>query len=111
MAVSTLTRVDTPTQNLPRTTRAAILVEQRKPLVIDTVELPETLAYGQVCVHVQVSGICGSQIGEIDGAKGEDKYLPHLLGHEASGVVVETGPGVKHVRRGDTVVLHWMKGR
>ena len=39
--------------------------------------------------------MCGSQLGEIDGVKGKDKYLPHLLGHEAVGEVIETGPGVK----------------
>jgi S-(hydroxymethyl)glutathione dehydrogenase/alcohol dehydrogenase len=90
--------------------KAAILVEQRKPLVVDEVELPESLDVGQVLVKIHYSGICGSQLGEIDGAKGEDKFLPHLLGHEASGIVVEVGPGVKHVKSGDTVVLHWRKG-
>ena len=91
----------------PKTMKAAILVEQRKPLVIDYVELPQSLDVGQVLVKVHFSGICGSQLGEIDGAKGEDKFLPHLLGHEASATVVATGPGVKHVKEGDLVVLHW----
>lgn len=94
----------------PNTMQAAILVELRKPLVIDTVELPKTLEVGQVLVRITYSGICGSQLGEIDGAKGEDKFLPHLLGHEGSGTVVETGPGVRHVAVGDAVVLHWRKG-
>jgi S-(hydroxymethyl)glutathione dehydrogenase / alcohol dehydrogenase len=95
---------------IPKTMRAAILVEQRKPLVVDEVELPGSLEIGQVLVKIHCSGICGSQLGEIDGAKGEDKFLPHLLGHEASGTVMETGPGVKHVKAGDAVVLHWRKG-
>lgn len=95
---------------IPHTMRAAILVEQRKPLVIDEVELPRSLEVGQVLVKIHFSGICGSQIGEINGAKGEDKFLPHLLGHEASGTVMETGPGVKHVKTGDLAVLHWRKG-
>ncbi|MBI1175208.1 MAG: zinc-binding dehydrogenase [Sideroxydans sp.] len=95
---------------IPKTMQAAILVEQRKPLVVDEVELPPALEIGQVLVKIHYSGICGSQLGEIDGAKGEDKFLPHLLGHEASGTVVETGPGVKHVKAGDIVVLHWRKG-
>jgi D-arabinose 1-dehydrogenase-like Zn-dependent alcohol dehydrogenase len=55
--------------------RAAILVEQNKPLVVDAVELPRTLDYGQVLVKIFYSGICGSQIGEIDGVKGADNYL------------------------------------
>ena len=96
--------------NIPKTMKAAILVEQNKPLVIDEVELPASLEVGQVLVKVHYSGICGSQLGEIDGAKGEDKFLPHLLGHEASATVLEIGPGVKHVKSGDTVVLHWRKG-
>ncbi|MDA1353197.1 MAG: zinc-binding dehydrogenase [bacterium] len=94
-----------------KTMKAAILVEQRKPLIIDEVELPDSLDYGQVLVRVDYSGICGSQLGEINGAKGEDKFLPHLLGHEGAGEVIECGPGVKHVKEGDSVVLHWRKGQ
>jgi S-(hydroxymethyl)glutathione dehydrogenase/alcohol dehydrogenase len=58
-------------------------------------------------VKVHYSGICGAQINEIDAAKGPDKFLPHLLGHEGSGVVQKTGPGVSTVKKGDHVVLHW----
>ena len=94
----------------PKTMKAAILVEQKKPLVIDEVQLPNTLEIGQVLVKVHYSGICGSQIGEMNGAKGFDPYLPHLLGHEASGRVVEVGPGVRYVKPGDMVVMHWRKG-
>ena len=72
-------------KNRPDNVKAAILVEQNQPLVVDNIELPERLFVGQVLVKVQCSGICGSQIGEISGAKGEDKYLPHLMGHEGCG--------------------------
>ncbi|MDB4078023.1 zinc-binding dehydrogenase [Amylibacter sp.] len=96
--------------NIPKTMKAAILLEQRKPLIVDEIELPQTLAVGQVLVKIHFSGICGSQLGEIDGAKGQDKFLPHLLGHEASGTVMEIGLGVKHVKPGDKVVMHWRKG-
>ncbi len=89
--------------------KAAILVESRKPLVLADIQVPE-LQYGQVLVRIHTSGICGSQIGEIDAAKGPDKYLPHLLGHEGGGEVMETGPGVRQVKKGDRVVLHWRKG-
>ena len=87
--------------------KAAILVEQHKPLVVAEVELPKELSFGQVLVKVHYSGICGAQINEIDGAKGPDKYLPHLLGHEGSGTVLEVGPGVKTVKKDDHVVMHW----
>lgn len=91
-------------------TRAAILVEQRRPLVLDEVEIP-ALGFGQVLVRIVATRICGSQIGEIDGVKGPDRWLPHLLGHEACGVVLETGPEVRHVKTGDRVVCHWRPGR
>jgi S-(hydroxymethyl)glutathione dehydrogenase / alcohol dehydrogenase len=90
-------------------TPAAILVEQRKPLVIDEVELP-TLKRGQVLVEIHATRVCGSQIGEIDGVKGPDKFLPHLLGHEAGAVVLEVGKDATHVAPGDRVVCHWRPG-
>lgn len=90
-------------------TPAAILVEQRKPLVIDDVELPQPKR-GQVLVEIHASRICGSQIGEVEGVKGPDKFLPHLLGHEAGAVVLETGPDVTQVAPGDRVVCHWRPG-
>ena len=90
--------------------QAAILVAQNQPLVVDTVELPSELGIGQVLVKLHVSGICGSQLGEISGVKGPDRFLPHLMGHEGSATVLEVGPGVKQVKPGDLVVLHWRKG-
>jgi S-(hydroxymethyl)glutathione dehydrogenase/alcohol dehydrogenase len=96
---------------LPKSTRAAILVELNQPLVIDEIGLPQALEPGQVLVRIHYSGICGSQLGEIDGAKGEDKYLSHLLGHEGSGVVQAVGPAVRFVKPGDRVVLHWRKSQ
>ena len=85
------------------------MVEQRKPLVIDEVEVP-ALKRGQVLVEIQATRVCGSQIGEIDGVKGPDKFLPHLLGHEAGAVVLEVGADVTHVAHGDRVVCHWRPG-
>ena len=90
--------------------KAAILVEQNKPLIIDEIKLPDKLEYGQVLVKIVCSGICGSQLGEISGVKGPDKFLPHLLGHEGGGIVEKVGPGVTHVKKDDHVVMHWRKG-
>ena len=89
---------------------AAILVKQNQPLIIDEISFEDRLCVGQVLVKLDYSGICGSQLGEIAGVKGPDPYLPHLLGHEGSGTVVEVGPGVSTVHTGDLVVLHWRKG-
>src|SRR5580692_4108949 len=85
---------------------AAILVQNKAPLVLEEIEFPP-LKLGQVLVKIVCSGICGAQINEIEGAKGPDKFLPHLLGHEGSGTVLDTGPGVRSVKNGDHVVLHW----
>lgn len=89
--------------------RAAVLVQQNAPLELVELEIPK-LDVGQVLVKIDYSGICGKQIDEITGRQGEDRYIPHLLGHEGAGVVVDTGPGVSKVRQGDHVVLHWIKG-
>ncbi len=90
-----------------KTAIAAILSQSRQPLVVDEIALPESLEAGQVLVKVLYTTICGAQINEIDAVKGPDKFLPHLLGHEASARVIEIGPGVTSVKPGDTVVLHW----
>lgn len=90
--------------------KAAVLVELNQPLVVAEVELPTKLFFGQVLVKVHYSGICGAQINEIEGAKGPDKFLPHLLGHEGSGTVMEVGEGVRTVKEGDHVVMHWRPG-
>ena len=87
--------------------KAAVLFKLRTKLKIVDLEIPKFLDYGQILVKVAYSGICGSQIGEIEGIKGKDKYLPHCLGHEGSGIVYAVGPGVTKVKKGDRVVMHW----
>jgi Zn-dependent alcohol dehydrogenase len=89
--------------------KAAILTELDKPLVIDEVETTE-LQYGQVLVKILVSGLCGAQLQEISGLKGNANFLPHLMGHEGCGIVEEVGLGVTTVKKGDKVVMHWRKG-
>ena len=98
-------------QNRPKSVKAAILVEQNKPLIIDNIELPEKLFPGQVLVKILTRGICGSQLGEISGAKGNDPYLPHLMGHEGCAEVLDIGEGVTNLKIGDKVILHWRKGK
>ena len=90
-------------------TTAAVLREINQPLQIEELTIP-LLKKGQVLVEVAYSGICHSQLNEIHGLKGEDKFLPHTLGHEGSGVVLEIGPDVTKVKHGDHVVLTWIKG-
>lgn len=90
-------------------TKAAVLVETGKPLIIADIDVP-VLKAGQVLVDVAFSGVCHTQILECRGHRGKDNYLPHCLGHEGSGVVREIGPGVNKVKPGDEVILSWMKG-
>jgi len=90
--------------------KAAILVQNNAPLELAEIETPVKLAYGQVLVKVHYSGICGAQINEIEGAKGPDKFLPHLLGHEGCATVLEVGEAVRTVKKGDKVVMHWRPG-
>ena len=90
--------------------KAAVLFACGEPLrVLDGIEVPAP-ARGQVHVRLAYSGVCQSQLMEVRGGRGQDAYLPHLLGHEGSGTVVAIGEGVTKVAPGDSVVLGWIKG-
>lgn len=89
--------------------KAAVLEKLDSPLSIKNVELTD-LQFGQVLVKVLVSGLCGSQLQEISGYKGNGKFLPHLMGHEGCGIVEQIGLGVTRVKPGDKVVMHWRVG-
>ena len=90
-------------------TTAAVLVETGSPLVLAELDIPP-LKSGQSLVQIDYSGVCHTQVLECRGYRGEDRYLPHCLGHEAGGIVLETGEGVSKVKPGDRVILSWIKG-
>ena len=88
---------------------AAVLEELGKPLLIKSIDtLP--LIPGQVLIKVLFSGVCRSQLMEVNGKRGLDSWLPHLLGHEGSGIVQAISQGVTKVKVGDEVILSWVKG-
>lgn len=89
--------------------KAAVLETINHPLSIREVELTD-LKVGQVLVKIIVSGLCGAQLHEIRGHKGNAKFLPHLMGHEGCGIVESVGSGVTTVKVGDKVVMHWRPG-
>ena len=89
--------------------KAAVLFELNKPLEIRTLKR-RPLESGQVFVKILYSGVCRSQLMEVSGLRGDDHWLPHLLGHEGSGVVEDVGPDVKKFKKGDEVILSWIKG-
>ena len=79
------------------------------PLAIAELEIP-SLQPGQALVEIAYSGVCRTQVLESRGHRGHDPHLPHCLGHEGSGVVLEVGPDVDKIEPGDEVILSWIKG-
>jgi len=83
--------------------QAAVLSGVNAALQVADVDLAPPQA-GEVLVRVAASGLCGSDLNAITGKRALVPF-PAVIGHEASGVVVECGPGVKRLREGDAVVL------
>src|SRR6478609_8711941 len=82
--------------------RAAVAWKAGEPLVVETVQLEGPKA-GEVLVEVHATGICHTDEFTRSGADPEGLF-PAILGHEGAGVVVEVGPGVKSLKKGDHVI-------
>ena len=82
--------------------RAAVAHAAGKPLSIETVELEGPRA-GEVLVEIKATGVCHTDEFTLSGADPEGLF-PAILGHEGAGVVVDTGPGVTSVKKGDHVI-------
>jgi len=83
-------------------TKAAVAVEAGKPLELTTVNLDGPKA-GEVLVEIKATGICHTDEFTLSGADPEGIF-PAILGHEGAGVVVDTGPGVTTLKKGDHVI-------
>jgi len=83
-------------------TRAAVAVAAGKPLEIMEVDLDGPRA-GEVLIEVKATGICHTDEFTLSGADPEGIF-PAILGHEGAGVVVDVGPGVTSVKKGDHVI-------
>jgi S-(hydroxymethyl)glutathione dehydrogenase/alcohol dehydrogenase len=83
-------------------TRAAVAYEAGKPLVIEEVEL-EGPKSGEVLVELKATGVCHTDEFTRSGADPEGLF-PVIFGHEGAGVVVDVGPEVSGLRRGDHVI-------
>src|SRR5688572_192790 len=92
-----------------RNTTAAVLTALGQPLELRSLTMPDPGA-GQVLVDVAYTGVCHSQLHEVRGRRGPDRFLPHTLGHEGSGRVLAVGSGVTKVVPGDHVVMTWIRG-
>lgn len=97
-------------------TRAAVLYEmglprpyaESAPLLIDEITL-EAPGPGEVLVEIAAAGLCHSDLSVVDGSR--PRVMPMVLGHEASGIVREVGPGADNVQQlapGDHVVFSWV---
>jgi S-(hydroxymethyl)glutathione dehydrogenase/alcohol dehydrogenase len=82
--------------------RAAVAYEAGKPLVIETVQL-QGPKYGEVLIEIKATGICHTDEFTRSGADPEGIF-PAILGHEGAGVVVDVGPGVISLKKGDHVI-------
>ncbi|HCP49770.1 MAG TPA: S-(hydroxymethyl)glutathione dehydrogenase/class III alcohol dehydrogenase [Gammaproteobacteria bacterium] len=82
--------------------RAAVANEAGKPLSVETVQL-EGPGPGEVLVEIKATGICHTDAYTLSGADPEGLF-PSIMGHEGAGVVVDTGPGVRSVVKGDHVI-------
>ena len=82
--------------------RAAVANEAGKPLSVETVQL-EGPGPGEVLVEIKATGVCHTDAYTLSGADPEGLF-PSIMGHEGAGVVVDTGPGVRSVVKGDHVI-------
>ena len=83
-------------------TRAAVAYRAGQPLVVETVEL-DGPRVGEVLVEIRASGVCHTDEFTRSGADPEGLF-PVIFGHEGAGVVVDVGPGVTSLRKGDHVI-------
>jgi alcohol dehydrogenase, propanol-preferring len=84
--------------------RAAIFYEANAPLQIEDVPIPE-LSAGEILVKVAACGLCHTDLHYIDHGVPTVKHPPLILGHEATGIVARTAPGVTSMKEGDRVLL------
>ncbi|MEE8384743.1 MAG: NADH-ubiquinone oxidoreductase-F iron-sulfur binding region domain-containing protein, partial [Dehalococcoidia bacterium] len=83
--------------------RAALQTGPGRELIVDEIDLPDP-GPGQALVKLFSSGICLSQIHQIEHAR----EFPQVFGHEAAGVVTGVGAGVTHLREGDHAIVTWV---
>ncbi len=83
--------------------RVVVVPQEPGPLSIEQVTLPDPGPY-QVVIRQYASGVCHSQLHEMH----RPRNTPVILGHESTGIVLQTGSEVSHVQEGDTVLVTWV---
>ena len=74
---------------MEHTFKAAVLTELNRPLEVMSFQQASAID-GQVKVKLITTGLCGAQVNEMTGKKGDDKYLPHFMGHRAMGKLLKS---------------------
>ncbi|UQA54618.1 S-(hydroxymethyl)glutathione dehydrogenase/class III alcohol dehydrogenase [Polyangium aurulentum] len=82
--------------------KAAVALRANEPLSIEEVDL-EGPREGEVLVEIKATGVCHTDDYTLSG-KDSEGLFPCILGHEGAGVVVDVGPGVRHLKKGDHVI-------
>src|SRR3954471_12898039 len=82
--------------------RAAVAHQAGQPLTIETVSL-EGPREGECLVQIKATGVCHTDAFTLSG-KDPEGLFPAILGHEGAGVVVDVGPGVRTLKKGDHVI-------
>lgn len=85
--------------------KAMVLREYNHPLKLEEVDVPK-IEPGEVLIKVKACGVCASNVKYVEGAYPSVLKLPHILGHEPAGEIVEIGPGVQGFTRGDRVCVY-----
>jgi Zn-dependent alcohol dehydrogenase len=88
--------------------KAAVL-EKKNFVRIRKLKKPNDLKKGQILIKIFYSSICHTQLQEIEMKRGKDRFLPHCMGHEGVGVVVKVFENCIKFKKGDKVVLTWIK--
>lgn len=87
---------------------AAVLNKQKKDLAILNLDIPK-VPYGYALIRMNYSGLCHTQLNEISGILGKDKFIPHCMGHEGVGKIISLAKDVKKFKVGDKVTVSWIK--
>ncbi|WP_283150346.1 alcohol dehydrogenase AdhP [Silvimonas soli] len=92
---------------MPVSARAAVVREFKKPLEITHVDIPDP-GPGQVLIRLIACGVCHTDLHAAHGDWPVKPTPPFIPGHEGVGEVVQVGPGVKRIKKGDIVGSPWL---
>lgn len=95
---------------MTQTVSETAILKKKNSLQYLKLNLPNPIR-NQVLVKIFYSGVCASQFMEYKLLRGKDKWLPHMLGHEAVGIIEKVGIGIKKFKVGEKVILSWINDK